>query len=163
MGMSVTLVGRREREGKAGEGRIRAVADLPALLPDADWLILVTPLTPETRGLIGGAELALLPTHARLVNIGRGPVVVEAALIEALRAGELAGAALDVFEHEPLDAGSPLWEMPNVIVSPHIGGDVADTPAAFSRAFLANLERYMAGEPLQNVVDKQLGFVATPE
>ncbi len=161
LGVSVTLVGRRERDGDPDEGRIRAVADLPALLPNADWLIVLTPLTPQTRGLIGVAELASLPLGARVVNIGRGPVVVEEALIGALRSGALAGAALDVFEHEPLDAGSPLWDMPNVIVSPHIGGDVADTPQAFSRAFLANLERYMAGEPLQNVVDKHLGFVAT--
>ncbi len=161
MGVSVTLVGRRERDDESGEGRIRAVVDLPALLPNADWLILLTPLTPQTRGLIGAPELALLRPGARLVNIGRGPVVVEGALIEALRSGAIAGAALDVFEHEPLDAGSPLWDMLNVIVSPHIGGDVADTPQAFSRAFLANLERYMAGESLENVVDKRLGFVPT--
>ncbi len=162
LGISVTLVGRSERDGDPDEGRIRAVADLRGLLPDTDWLILLTPLTSQTRGLIGASELASLPPGARVVNIGRGAVVVEGALIEALRSGALAGAALDVFEHEPLDAGSPLWDMPNVIVSPHIGGDVADTPAAFGRAFLANLERYMAGEPLQNVIDKRLGFVATP-
>ena len=158
-GVDVTLVGRREREGAGGEGRIRAVANLGRLLPQADWLIVLTPLTEATRGLIGAAELALLPPGARLVNIGRGPVVVERALVEALRAGRLAGAALDVFESEPLDPDSPLWDMPNVIVSPHIGGDVSETPAAFTGAFLANLRRYLAGEPLDNVVDKRLGFV----
>ena len=78
---------------------------------------MLTPLTPATRGLIGVRELALLPPSARLVNIGRGPVVVERALIEALGSGALAGAALDVFEDEPLDAASPLWDMPNVIVT----------------------------------------------
>ncbi len=93
------------------------------------------------------------------MNIGRGPVLVESALVEALRSGALDGAALDVFEDEPLPAASPLWSMPNVIVSPHIGGDVADTPAAFARSFLANLERYIAGEPLADVVDKRLGYV----
>ncbi len=160
MGVDVALVGRSERAGAPGEGRIRTVADIHQLLPAADWLILIAPLTPGTRGLVGAAELARLPRGARLVNIGRGPVLVEAALIEALRAGMLAGAALDVFEDEPLDAGSPLWDMPNVIISPHIGGDVADTPAAFARAFLANLRRYIAGEPLENVVDKHLGFVS---
>ncbi len=159
MGVAVTLVGRTERDGAAGEGRIRAVADLRQLLPDADWLIVITPLTPETRALIGAPELSLLPPGARLVNIGRGPVVVEAALIKALVSGAMGGAALDVFEREPLSPGSPLWDMPNVVVSPHIGGDVAGTPAAFAEAFLANLQRYMAGQPLHDVVDKRLGYV----
>ena len=159
LGLDVTLVGRSERDGEPGEGRIRAATDLADLLPAADWLVVLAPLTPQTRGLIGAPELALLPRGARLVNIGRGPVVVEAALIETLRSGALAGAGLDVFEREPLAPDSPLWDMPNVIVSPHIGGDVAGTPSAFTDAFLANLERYMAGQPLQNVVDKHLGFV----
>jgi phosphoglycerate dehydrogenase-like enzyme len=161
MGMQATLVGRTERDGEPGEGRIRAVADLHALLPETDWLVVLTPLTSETRSLIGAAELGSLPLGARVVNIGRGPVVVEPALIDALESGALAGAALDVFEREPLRLDSPLWDMPNVIVSPHIGGDVADTPAAFSRSFLANLERYMAGRPLSDIVDKRLGYVRT--
>lgn len=166
LGLEVTLVGRRERAGEPGEragelgeGRIRGIDALPELLPEADWLILLAPLTPETRGLIGAAELALLSPGARVVNIGRGPLLVEAALIEALRSGRLAGAGLDVFEREPLDPRSPLWDMPNVIVSPHVGGDVVGTPDAFGRAFLANLERYIAGQPLQNVVDKHAGYV----
>jgi phosphoglycerate dehydrogenase-like enzyme len=159
MGVQVTLVGRREREGGPDEGRIRTVADLHHLLPTADWLIVLLPLTPETRGLIGSAELALLPRGARVINVGRGPTVGESALVDALRSGALAGAALDVFEREPLSPDSPLWDMPNVIVSPHIGGDVAGTPAAFTAVFLANLERYMAGAPLENVVDKRLGYV----
>ena len=160
LGLETTLVGRHEREGEPGEGRIRTVADLPGLLPSADWLIVLVPLTPQTRGFIGAAQLAALPRGARFVNIGRGPTVVEPALIEALRSGHLAGAALDVFEQEPLPAESPLWDMPNVIVSPHIGGDEASTPRAFADAFLANLRRYLADEPLRNVVDKGLGFVA---
>ena len=135
LGVDVTLVARTEREGDPDEGRIRAVADLPQLLADTDWLILVTPLTEATRGLIGATELAALPRRARLVNIGRGPVLVEAALVEALQSGALAGAALDVFEQEPLPQDSPLWSMPNVIVSPHIGGDVKETPADFTRVF----------------------------
>jgi phosphoglycerate dehydrogenase-like enzyme len=159
MGLTVTLIGRSERDGEPGEGRIRALADLHDVLPEADWLIVLAPLTPETRGFIGEPELALLPEGARFVNIGRGPTVVEGDLIEALRSGRLAGAALDVYEREPLAADSPLWDMPGVIVSPHIGGDVIDTPAAFTEVFLANLRRYLAGEPLHNVVDKRLGFV----
>ena len=161
LGLEVTLVGRSERQEAAGGGRIRAVRDLHELLPTADWLLLIAPLTAETRGLVGAAELAALPAGARVVSIGRGPVLVEAALIEALRSGALGGAALDVFEEEPLAEDSPLWSLPNVIVSPHIGGDVAGTPAAYTRAFLANLERYLAGQPLANVVDKRLGYVPT--
>jgi phosphoglycerate dehydrogenase-like enzyme len=159
LGLEVTLVGRSERAGDPGEGRIRAIADLPALLPAADWLIVLAPLTPETRGFIGAKALAALPRGARFVNIGRGRTVVEDALIEALHTGHLAGAALDVFEQEPLPGESPLWDMPHVIISPHIGGDEASTPRAFADAFLANLRRYIAGEPLANVVDKRLGFV----
>jgi phosphoglycerate dehydrogenase-like enzyme len=159
LGLTVTLVGRTERDDEPGEGRIRAVADLPQLLPEADWLIALAPLTPQTRALVDAGVLARLPRGARFVNIGRGPTVVEADLVEALHSGALAGAALDVFEREPLPADSPLWDMPNVIVSPHIGGDEAGTPLAFADVFLANLRRYLAGEPLANVVDKQLGFV----
>ncbi len=159
LGIEVTLVARSERDGGPAEGRIRAISDLPQLLPSADWLIVIVPLTPRTRGFIGETELAALPRGARFVNIGRGPTVVEAALVEALHTGHLAGAALDVFEREPLPAESPLWDLPNVIISPHIGGDEASTPRAFAEAFLANLRRYLAGEPLVNVVDKRLGFV----
>ena len=159
MGLTVTIVGRSERAGGPGEGRIRALADLPGLLPDTDWLIALLPLTPQTRGLIGTPELAALPRGARFANIGRGPTVDEAALTEALQSGHLAGAVLDVFEHEPLPPESPLWDLPNVIISPHIGGDEADTPRAFGEAFLANLRRYLADEPLQDVVDTHLGFV----
>ena len=159
MGMEVTVVGRTERAEDPEEGRIRTFADLPELLPAADWLVVLVPLTPETERLIGAEELAALPRGARLANIGRGPTVDEAALIEALRSGHLAGAVLDVFEREPLAPESPLWDMPNVIISPHIGGDEASTPRAFAQVFLANLERYLAGQPLDNVVDKRLGFV----
>ena len=159
----MTLVGRSARQGSPGDGPIHGIAELAGLLPSADWLVLATPLTSETRGLIGATELALLPAGARLVNIGRGPVLQEAALLAALRSGTLAGAALDVFEREPLTADSPLWSLPGVIISPHIGGDVVATPAAFTEAFLANLDRYMRGEPLRDVVDKRLGYVPTGE
>lgn len=158
MGVTTTLVGRAARDAPDG-ARIRAIDELPALLAEADWLIVLAPLTPATRGLIDADVLAALPRGARVVNIGRGPTLVEDALVDALRSGALAGAALDVFEEEPLPAESPLWDMPNVIVSPHIGGDEAGTPRAFTDAFLANLRRYLAGEPLQNVVDKRLGWV----
>ena len=135
------------------------MADLPELLPEADWLIMLAPLTPETRGLIGAPELALLPRGARFVNIGRGPVLVEAALIEALRSGALAGAALDVFEREPLAAGQPaVGHAQRHRLTAHRWRRARDA-GRLRRAFLANLRRYLAGEPLENVVDKHLGYV----
>jgi phosphoglycerate dehydrogenase-like enzyme len=117
------------------------------------------PLTPSSRGLIGQAEIAAMAPTARLVNLARGGVIDEDALIEALAEGRIAGAALDVFRDEPLDRASPLWGMPNVIVSPHMSGDLHGYPEALARQFLDNLDRWVSGRPLHNVVDKRLGFV----
>ena len=122
------------------------------VLPAADWLVLACPLTPGTRGLIGAEELRLLPPGAHLVNVARGEVVVEADLIEALRSGVLAGAFLDVFEHEPLSAESPLWTLPGVIVTPHSAGHSDGNAARVAAMFVANLERWLRSEALLNVV-----------
>jgi phosphoglycerate dehydrogenase-like enzyme len=116
-------------------------------------------LTDETRGLVDQSVLAALPPGSLLVNIGRGAVVDEAALIESLESGRLGGAALDVFATEPLPPDHPLWAMSNVIVSPHIGGDAPGWLEWFSRSFLDELERFIAGRPFNNVVDKRLGYV----
>jgi phosphoglycerate dehydrogenase-like enzyme len=159
LGMEVTLVARRARPASGGLPAVHPVGDLDDLLPAADWLVLLAPLTEGTRGLIGPRQLALLPRGARLVNLGRGPLVQEAPLIEALRSGHLAAAALDVFDEEPLPPAHPFWSTPSIIVSPHIGGDVAGWEAWFSEAFVANLARYRAGRPLVNVIDKHLGYV----
>ncbi|HLA16539.1 MAG TPA: D-2-hydroxyacid dehydrogenase [Candidatus Limnocylindrales bacterium] len=157
IGMGVILVGRRGRDDP-DDGPIRAAEDLPTILPQTDALVLITPLTAQTRGLIDADALGALPDGALIVNMGRGPVLDEAALVEELRSGRLGGAALDVFEVEPLPLASPLWGLPNVIVSPHIGGDVPGWEGWFSRSFLEELLRFVAGEPLRNVVDKRLGY-----
>jgi phosphoglycerate dehydrogenase-like enzyme len=162
MGMHVLLVGRSGRQGGPGEGWIHAVADLHDLLPTAGWLIVAAPSTSETKGLIGREELLALPSGARLVNVGRGSLVVEEALVEAVRSGHLAGAALDVFEQEPLSPESPLWSLRSVIVSPHTGGTTEETPSLLSAAFLDNLRRYIDGRTLSAVVDKRLGYVRSP-
>ena len=131
---------------------------LDALLGWADFVVLAVPHTPETENLIGRRELGLMRPDAYLVNIARGSVIDEAALIDVLRHGGIAGAALDVFEHEPLPASSPLWSLPNVILTPHAAGA---TPRYFERAlelFIGNLERYLAGKPLRNLVDPALGY-----
>ncbi|MEU7816979.1 D-2-hydroxyacid dehydrogenase [Pseudonocardia sp. NPDC049154] len=153
VGLRTELVGRR-----AGEG-VHAFDALPGLLPSADVLVLAAPLTDATRGMLDKAALDLLPDTARVVNVGRGGLVVEQDLVAALQGGRIAGAALDVFETEPLPADSPLWEMANVIVSPHMSGDVVGWRGMLVDQFLANLARYRAGEPLHNVVDKSLGYV----
>lgn len=125
---------------------------LPAVLPRADWLLLCCPLTARTRGLVDGTALALLPPGAHLVNVARGEVVDEPALIDALRSGRLAGAFLDVFVHEPLSAESPLWSLDNVIVTPHSAGFSDANVARVAAMFLDNLGRWQAGQPLHNLV-----------
>jgi phosphoglycerate dehydrogenase-like enzyme len=126
--------------------------DLPAVLPRADWLVLACPLTARTRGLVDAAALARLPPGAHLVNVARGEVVVEADVIAALRSGVLAGAALDVFEHEPLEPESPLWALPNVIVTPHSAGHSDGNETRVDALFLANLGRWIRGDALANRV-----------
>ncbi len=132
---------------------------LDRLLAESDYVVLLTPLTPETRGLIGATQLRQMKSTAWLINVARGEVVQEEALIEALREGWIAGAALDVFAREPLPPDSPLWSLPNVLITPHSGG------VSFPRyhqeimaQFVDNLGRYVRGEPLKNLVDKQAGY-----
>jgi phosphoglycerate dehydrogenase-like enzyme len=135
-----------------------AASRLGELLAEADWVVLAAPHTPETVGLIGAAELARMKPGARLVNLGRGALVDEPALVAALQSGKLAGAALDVFAEEPLPAASSLWDLPEVIVTPHTSGLA---PRYWERAmaqFTENLERWLAGAPLRNVVDKRAGY-----
>ena len=133
-------------------------AELPAMLAASDYVVVCLPLTRATRGLIGAAELAAMKAGAYLVNIARGEIVREAALIAALRSGHLAGAALDVYEVEPLPADSPLYDLDNVLLSPHCADRTSDAVPACVDLFAANLDRYLAGTPLLNVVDKQAGY-----
>lgn len=144
--MSVIVVRREAR----GEGFID-YSMLDDVLPRADWLILACPLTPQTTKLIDASRLARLPKQAHLLNVARGEVVVEADLIAALHNGALAGAYLDVFQHEPLSAASPLWDLPNVILTPHMAGQSDSQYAAVGRVWLDNLARWQRGEPLLNL------------
>jgi len=115
---------------------------IDSALPSADWVILMCPLTPKTQGLINARRLSLLPPGAGLVNVARGEVVVEKDLIEALQNGSLGSAYLDVFEHEPLSQGSPLWHLPNVIVTPHSAGFSAGNEVRVSQMFLRNISSW---------------------
>lgn len=157
LGMDVTLVAREAREDPDA-GPVLGVEDLDAALPGAEFVVMAAPLTEQTRGLLDRRRLGLLRTGARVVNVGRGALVDQRALVAALESGQVGGAALDVFIEEPLPAGDPLWAMPNVIVSPHMSGDVVGWRSALTDQFVANLRRWIAGEPLDGVVDKQAGY-----
>lgn len=133
-------------------------AELPRLLEQSDYVVLAAPLTPETRGMIGRDELAAMRRSAVLVNVGRGPLVDERALIEALQDGTIAGAALDVFEREPLAADSPLWELENVFITPHVSAGSQRYDERAADLVAENLRRYLAGESLHNVVDIGRGY-----
>ncbi|MFB4314474.1 D-2-hydroxyacid dehydrogenase [Actinomadura sp. 21ATH] len=158
-GLRVTGIGRTARTGDPDLGEVLPDGRLREALAEADYVVLAAPLTDRTRGMVDAAALAAMRPTARLVNVGRGPLVVEDDLVAALRAGTIAGAALDVFVDEPLPVPSPLWELPNVIVSPHMSGDVAGWRDELVRLFADNLGRRVRGEPLLNVVDKRLGYV----
>jgi D-3-phosphoglycerate dehydrogenase len=128
------------------------------MLPRVDILILAAPLTEHTRRMINARRLALLPQGALLINVARGPLVVHNDLVAALESGHLGGAGLDVTDPEPLPPESKLWDMPNVIITPHVGGQSATRIDDMTNFFCENLARYLAGRPLCNLVDKRLGF-----
>lgn len=128
---------------------------LPDILRQSDFLVLATPHTPETERMITAEELALLPDGAVLINIARGAVIDEPALIAALQSGKLAGAGLDVFAEEPLPADNPLWDMPNVIISPHSASTADNENQKITDILCENLKRYLADEPLLNVLDTE--------
>jgi phosphoglycerate dehydrogenase-like enzyme len=159
VGMEVTAVSRRPVADDPEFGTVHGTRDLSALLADADYVVNVLPLTRETNRIFGAEEFELMKPTARFLNVGRGATVDEAALVAALEAGAISGAALDVFETEPLPTDSPLWTMSGVIVSPHMAGDYLEFHTDLAAVFLDNLERYRAGKPLLNVVDKNLGYV----
>ena len=136
-----------------GLDELYAQADLQTMLPGCDYLVMIAPHTPETERMLGAAELALLPRGAFLINIGRGATIDEPALIAALQSGQLGGAALDVFAEEPLPPHSPLWEMPNVLVSPHSASTSDRENSRIVDLFCDNLRRYLDDQPLRNVLD----------
>ncbi len=128
------------------------------ILPRIDILILAAPLTNQTRGMINARRLALLPRGAVVINVARGQLVVTEDLVAALESGHLAGAGVDVVDPEPLPRESKLWSQPNVIITPHVGGQAATRIDDMTNFFCNNLTRYLAGSPLVNLVDKRLGF-----
>lgn len=139
--------------------RLEGLEGLGALLRESDYVVVTVPWTPETNGMIGAAQLALMKPSAMLIGISRGGIIDEAALASALREGRLAAAGLDVFATEPLPADSPLWELKNLLITPHIAGGSQFESQNIRAIFAENLGRYLRGEfPLRNQVDKARGF-----
>lgn len=165
VGVRVTGGGRNGREGDPDFGRVLPTTHLAAELGCFDWVVLVAPLTEQTRGMFGAAEFAAMAPGSYLINVGRGPLVDHAALLAALSdpTAPLAGAALDVFATEPLPADDPLWDAPGAFVSPHMSGDSVGWRQALIALFADNLDRWLAGQPLLNVVDKYRGYVPGKE
>jgi phosphoglycerate dehydrogenase-like enzyme len=156
-GMEVEAVGTRERRDDV-LGPVAGPDGFHAALGRADYVVDALPLTEATRHRFDAAAFSAMSAGARFLNVGRGATVAEPALVAALTDGRIAGAALDVFEEEPLPISSPLWSMPNVIVSPHICGDFEGWELEVTRVFIDNLARFVRGQPLRNHVDKALGY-----
>jgi phosphoglycerate dehydrogenase-like enzyme len=160
LGMRVLAL-RRETARRAGDedvDQVFATAELHAMVPECDYVVVAAPMTAHTRHMLSTPEFNVMKREAIVMNVGRGPVIHEAALVEALQAGRIRGAALDVFEVEPLPADSPLWGMENVLISAHTADHTKTWMADAVRFFLAQFGRWRAGEPLQNVVDKHAGY-----
>ena len=161
MDFVVSGVGRSARGSDPDFGRVHGVSDLNSCLAEVDYVVLVTPLTPQTLGFFGAAQFSAMKPSARFINLGRGELVDEAALLKALEDDQIAGAGLDVFCTEPLPAESPFWDLDNVIVSPHMSGDYRGHQEAMADVFLENFERFREGRELLNLIDKSLGFAKT--
>lgn len=149
--MGVTIIVVRNSATPAGAHPTYTYEQLPEIAPRADWLVIACPLTERTQRLVGKDVIAAMPADSHLVNVGRGEIAVESELIAALERGHLGGAFLDVFEHEPLPAESPLWDMPNVIMTPHTAGVSAGNEGRNFEMFLDNLARFVEGRPLLRI------------
>jgi phosphoglycerate dehydrogenase-like enzyme len=160
VGMKVLAV--RKRTALAGDDplvdRVYAPDQLHEMLALSDYVLVATPLTPETKGMIGEAELRAMKQSAVIINVGRGPVIVEPAFIAALEQGAIKGAALDVFDTEPLPSGHPFYRLPNVLLSPHAADHTVGWADLAMHRFIDNFERFRSGQPLENVVDKKAGY-----
>ena len=160
MGMKVLAV-RRRPEQSAGDQNVERVYGFDGLhemIRQCDYVVAAAPLTPETKSLIGDAEFAAMKPSAIILNVGRGPVIDEPAMLAALQSGQIRGAGLDVFTVEPLPAGHPFYSMENVLLSPHCSDNTQDWLEQAMLFFYRNLDRFQKGEPLENVVDKRAGY-----
>jgi phosphoglycerate dehydrogenase-like enzyme len=162
LGMKIYAV-RRKPDLSADDpiaDRVFAATELKAMLKEVDVVLAAAPLTPETRHMVGEPEFQVMKSSAIIINVGRGPVIDQAALIRALQQKRVAAAALDVFEREPLPEDHPFWDMENVLISPHCADRTHDPDwlDLSAQCFVENFRRYVAGQPLLNIVDKKAGY-----
>jgi phosphoglycerate dehydrogenase-like enzyme len=159
LGMRIIAVREHPEKGRPeGVDMVFAAAQLDQFLAESDFVVIAAPLTAATRGLLNSARFAKMKTGAYLINVGRGPQVDEAALVEALRDEKIAGAALDVFAQEPLPSDSPLWDLENLLITPHTAGLTEKLWERHYELFSGNVSRYLAHEPLLSTVDKHKGY-----
>lgn len=155
-GMKVLAVGAAARAGR--DGQVLGPEAMAQVLAQSDYVAICVPLTARTRGFFDRSNIFSIKKGSYLVNIARGGIVDETALVEALTTGHLAGAAFDVFAEEPLPADSPLWALENLLITPHVAGAIPNHREVLAEHFAENLRRWIAGEPLLNVVDKRRGY-----
>lgn len=160
LGMKVVAVRRRAAFSKEDQDlkRVYSPEELLEMLAASDYVLVATPLTPETRGMIAKAQLDAMKGSSVIINVGRGPVIVESDLVAALQAKRIRGAALDVFDEEPLPEGHPFYALENVLLSPHSADHTAGWADLAMEVFLENFERFRSGQPLKNIVDKRAGY-----
>jgi phosphoglycerate dehydrogenase-like enzyme len=158
--LGMKVLGVRENPGKGLDGAdsVFSPAQLDEILPQADYVLLCTPVTPATTGIMNAARLAKMKPDAYLINVARGPLIDEAALLQALKDRQIAGAALDVFNEEPLPAGSPFWSLDNLLITPHTAAVTERLWERHYRLIAENMTRFLAGKPLLNEVDKSRGY-----
>jgi phosphoglycerate dehydrogenase-like enzyme len=156
--MRVVAVRENPQKGRGAAHEVHGFEELDALLPRADFVVMAAPLTEKTRNCIGAAQFQRMKRDAYFINVSRGALVEEAAMVEALQKGTIGGAALDVFNEEPLARSSPLWSLPNVLITPHSAALTEKQWERHYALFSENLRRFKAGEPLRHVVDKNKGY-----
>ena len=158
LGMRVLAIREHPETGAEGADAVFGQDRLDLAFPQADYILLAAPLTPATRNLINEETLKLVKSHCYIINVGRGPLIDDAALVAALRERRIAGAALDVFSEEPLPADSPYWRLENVLITPHTAAVTEKLWDRHYQLISENLRRYLAGQPLLAMVDKQRGY-----
>ena len=160
-GLKAHGIARRARHDDPDFVAVHGNDDLYQQLGHADYVVIAAPLTPQTEGLFDERAFKAMKNSARLINIGRGPIVKTDDLVAALKEGDIAGAGLDVFEEEPLADDHPLWDMENVTMTAHMAGDFIGWKRALTDQFLENLDHWRQGEELFNLVDKELGYAGS--
>ncbi len=158
LGMKVLAVRENTAKGTDGADAVYSPAEIDTVLPLADYVLLCTPVTPATTGLINTARLSKMKPDAYLINVGRGPLIDEAAVFQALKDKRIAGAALDVFNEEPLPASSPFWSLDNLLLTPHTAAVTERLWERHYKLIVENMNRFLAGKPLLNAVDKKRGY-----